>query len=84
MTSTRALLARARRAATMSDMDILKMLNDLRSERDRFTEAITVMERLAVGERRRGRPPKWMAATHDNGKRRGRPPGSKNRAKVAG
>lgn len=40
------------------------MLVDLRAERERLSEAIIVIERLAAGtgERRRGRPPKWMAA----------------------
>ena len=45
-------------------MDILKMLADLRAERQQIEEAIVAIERLAVGTRgkRRGRPPKWMAA----------------------
>jgi hypothetical protein len=45
-------------------MDIHQMLADLRSERERLSEAIIVIERLAVsgGKKRRGRPPKWMAA----------------------
>jgi len=45
-------------------MDILKMLTELRTERQRLEEAILVVERLAAGTRgkRRGRPPKWMAA----------------------
>ena len=45
-------------------MDILKMLADLRAERQQIEEAIITIERLAVGTRgkRRGRPPKWMAA----------------------
>lgn len=37
------------------------MLSDLRSERQRIQEAIWVIERLAAGGKRRGRPPKWMA-----------------------
>ena len=44
-------------------MNILQMLADLRSERQRLEEAILVIERLgAGGAERRGRPPKWMAA----------------------
>jgi hypothetical protein len=45
-------------------MDILKMLSELREERDRLSEAILTIERLAAGshQKRRGRPPKWMAA----------------------
>ena len=59
-------------------MDVLKMLTDLRQEREQIEEAIMTLERLARGRgRRRGRPPAWMSAI----KRRGRPPGSKNKAK---
>jgi len=43
-------------------MDIVKMLSDLRSERERLQEAILAIERLAAGGgKRRGRPPKWMS-----------------------
>lgn len=59
-------------------MDISKMLAELRAEREQIEEAIMTLERLARGRgRRRGRPPAWMAQI----KRRGRPPGSKNRPK---
>jgi hypothetical protein len=59
-------------------MDVLKMLADLRQEREQIEEAILTLERLAKGRgKRRGRPPAWMSAL----KRRGRPPGSKNRPK---
>jgi len=59
-------------------MDVLKMLADLRQERDQLEEAILTLERLARGRgRRRGRPPAWMSEV----KRRGRPPGSKNKTK---
>jgi hypothetical protein len=59
-------------------MDVLKMLADLRQEREQIEEAIITLERLARGRgRRRGRPPAWMSAI----KRRGRPPGGKNRNK---
>ena|SRR6266403_690686 len=59
-------------------MDVLKMLADLRQERQQIEEAILTLERLAQGRgRRRGRPPAWMTAV----KRRGRPPGSKNKSK---
>jgi hypothetical protein len=59
-------------------MDVLKMLSDLRQEREQIEEAIVTLERLARGRgRRRGRPPAWMAAI----KRRGRPPGSKNKVR---
>ena len=44
-------------------MDILKMLADLRAEREQIEQAIVAIERLAVGTRgkRRGRPPAWMS-----------------------
>jgi hypothetical protein len=44
-------------------MDVLKMLAELRSERERVEEAILAVERLAIAGRgrRRGRPPKWMS-----------------------
>jgi len=59
-------------------MDVLKMLTDLRREREQIEEAILTLERLAQGRgRRRGRPPTWMTEV----KRRGRPPGSKNKPK---
>src|SRR5579864_3999263 len=59
-------------------MDVLKMLADLRQERQQIEEAIMTLERLAAGRgRRRGRPPAWMSTV----KRRGRPPGSKNKTK---
>jgi len=59
-------------------MDVIKMLADLRQERDQLEEAILTLERLARGRgRRRGRPPAWMTEL----KRRGRPPGSKNKPK---
>jgi hypothetical protein len=62
-------------------MDVIKMLADLRQEREQIEEAIMTLERLARGRgRRRGRPPAWMSAL----KRRGRPPGSKNRPKESG
>jgi hypothetical protein len=58
-------------------MDVTKILNELKQEREQIEEAIQSLERLARGRgKRRGRPPAWMAEE----KRRGRPPGSKNRA----
>jgi hypothetical protein len=61
-------------------MDISKMLAALRAERDQIVEAIITLERLAAGRgKRRARPPAWMTAL----KRRGRPPGSKNKPKDA-
>ena len=61
-------------------MDVTKMLTELRQEREQIEEAIMTLERLARGRGgRRGRPPAWMQAI----KRRGRPPGSKNKPKEA-
>ena len=57
-------------------MDVSKILEELRREREQLEEAILSLERLARGRgRRRGRPPAWMAEA----KKRGRPPGSKNK-----
>jgi hypothetical protein len=59
-------------------MDVGRILTELRQERDQIDEAIVSLERLILGRgRRRGRPPKWLAAEM---KKRGRPPGSKNKA----
>jgi hypothetical protein len=58
-------------------MDVTKILTELRQEREQIEEAIMSLERLAMGRgRRRGRPPSWMT---DLDKKRGRPPGSKNK-----
>jgi hypothetical protein len=59
-------------------MDIDKMLAELRAERETVEQAIVTLQRLAAGcGRRRECPPKWMTAV----KRRGRPPGSKEKPK---
>ena len=64
------------------------MLGELRAERDRLTEAILVIERLAAGgQKRRGRPPKWLAtasttAADDSGTRKRRPFSAATRAKM--
>jgi hypothetical protein len=73
-------ICRSSRALSLHEMDINKMLEELRTEREQVEEAIMVLERLARGQgRRRGRPPAWMTTV----KRRGRPPGSKNKPKTA-
>ena len=57
-------------------MDVSKILEELRQEREQLEEAILSLERLARGRgRRRGRPPLWMVEA----KKRGRPAGSKNK-----
>jgi hypothetical protein len=59
-------------------MDVAKILAELKAEREQIEEAIASLERLARGRGRGpGRPPNWMGDTMP--KRRGRPPGSKNK-----
>jgi hypothetical protein len=43
-------------------MDVNRMLADLRQEKIKIDAAIHVIEQLAVGGKRRGRPPAWMTA----------------------
>ena len=63
-------------------MDVAKILAELKVEREQIEEAIVSLERLARGRvRGPGRPPNWMSDTMQ--KRRGRPPGSKNKATAA-
>ena len=59
-------------------MDVSKILAELKAEREQIEEAILSLERLARGRNRGpGRPPNWMSDIAP--KRRGRPPGSKNK-----
>jgi hypothetical protein len=59
-------------------MDVTKILTELKAEREQIEEAILSLERLARGRGHgRGRPPAWMSEVAP--KRRGRPPGSKNK-----
>jgi hypothetical protein len=63
-------------------MDVTKILAELKQERQQIEEAISSLERLARGRgRRRGRPPAWLSPEVPV-KRRGRPPGSKNKARL--
>ena len=65
-------------------MDVSKMLAELRQEREAIEEAILILERLARGRgKRRGRPPLWMTSGDEPVRRRGRPPGSKNKPKAS-
>ena len=41
-------------------MDVNKILEELRDEREQIEEAILSLERLAAGSKRRGRPPLWI------------------------
>ena len=62
-------------------MDVSKILAELKAERQQIEEAILSLERLARGRHRGpGRPPNIMADFSPTPKRRGRPPGSKNKA----
>jgi len=73
-----------RDAAARGDenMDVSRILAELREERQQVEEAILSLERLARGRgRRRGRPPLWMSGI--GVKHRGRPPGSKNQTEPA-
>ena len=64
-------------------MDVSKILAELKAEREQIEEAILSLERLARGRgKQRGRPPAWMAEV-ELPKRRGRPPGSKNKVHAA-
>jgi hypothetical protein len=64
-------------------MDVTKILTELKAEREQIEEAILSLERLARGRgRRRGRPPAWLSPEIEV-KRRGRPPGSKNKVAPA-
>ena len=61
-------------------VDVLKVLSELRQEREQLEEVIMTLEKLArIRVKRRGRPPAWMSEV----KRRGRPPGSKNKNSAA-
>ncbi len=67
-------------------MDVAKILEELRQERERIETAILSLERLARGQgKRRGRPPAWLSETSTltTVRRRGRPPGSKNKIHAA-
>lgn len=61
-------------------MNLIKMIEELRQERNSIDDALMTLERLARGRgKRRGRPPAWMKIQEI--KRRGRPPGSTNKPK---
>lgn len=63
-------------------MDVSKILAELKAEREQIEEAILSLERLARGRGRGpGRPPNWISEITP--KRRGRPPGSKNKTRSA-
>ncbi len=49
-------------------MDVHKMLAELYEERDHIDAAIAALDRIAesTGQRRRGRPPKWLKEARKN------------------
>lgn len=54
-------------------MDVTKILEELRKEREQIEEAILTLERLVENRgRRRGRPPSWLSEA----RRRGKVPGT--------
>ena len=54
-------------------MDVTKILEELRKEREQIEEAILTLERLVENRgRRRGRPPSWLSEA----RRRGKVPGA--------
>jgi len=59
------------------------MLEELRQERAQIEEAIGALQRLARGQwKKRGRRPAWMTVVVTTPKKRGRPPGSQNKARA--
>jgi hypothetical protein len=62
-------------------LDVAKILEELKQEKEQLEQAIITLERLAQGRGpRRGRPPNWLTQEGSPApKRRGRPPGSKNK-----
>jgi hypothetical protein len=49
-------------------VDLNRIIQDLKVERDRLAAAIECLEQLAAGRaRKRGRPPKWLNARAESG-----------------
>ena len=60
-------------------MDVNKILDELRQEREQIEDAIISLERLARGRgKRRGRPPAWMKEASDRKKARVKPKGKED------
>jgi hypothetical protein len=56
-------------------MNVAEILEELKAERLRIESAIDSLESLALGRRRRGRPPSWMTEA----RRRAQAPETKNK-----
>src|ERR1700730_7776169 len=66
-------------SGSTNEMNVIKILDELRQEQHQLAEAILSLERLSSGRGKRpGRPRAWIAAI----KKRGRSPGSKNKSKA--
>ncbi len=65
-------------------MDLQRVLAQLRSELENLDAAIESLERLQLTERRRGRPPSWLAAIKKPGRprRKSKPGRSDGRPKT--
>jgi hypothetical protein len=65
-------------------MDIMKMLAELRAEREAIEESILALERIARGQgKRRGRPPAWMTGATPSAEPRKRTFSPEQRARMA-
>ena len=53
-------------------MDTLKLINELRQEREHIDQAIALLARIGTGQKRRGRPPAFLKEA-EQAKKRGRP-----------
>lgn len=51
-------------------MNVLKYINELRSERERIDEVLASLSRLSIGQPRRGRPPAWIGSAAPAKKKR--------------
>jgi len=66
-------------------MDVQKLLEELRAERDLVEAAILNLERLRTsGTKRRGRPPKWLQAARGRQDKDAPPQSKKDAAKKPG
>lgn len=65
--------------------NVTKIIAELRQEQEQIDHAIMALQLMDRGQgKRRGRPPKWLSEQTAQApkRRRGRPPGSKNKPKT--